>query len=69
MTIDHPHVRILTLDRDVLTVAGIDLRIVIYTAEPGTEDAERLVLNPGRGETSVRQRGQNGYLRARPAAD
>jgi len=27
-------------DPDVLTVAGIDLRIVIYTAEPGTGDAE-----------------------------
>jgi hypothetical protein len=34
----------LTLDCDVLTVAGADLRIVIYTADPGTEDAERLTL-------------------------
>ncbi|MFI8987990.1 helix-turn-helix transcriptional regulator [Streptomyces antimycoticus] len=43
-TIDHPGVGTLTLDCDVLTVAGSDLRIVVYTAEPGTEDAERLAL-------------------------
>lgn len=43
-TIDHPHVGALTLDCDVLTVAGNDLRIMIYTAEPGTRDAERLAL-------------------------
>lgn len=43
-TIDHPQVGALTLDCDVLSVAGSDLRIMIYTAEPGTEDAERLAL-------------------------
>lgn len=43
-TVDHPRVGALTLDCDVLTVAGSDLRIMIYTAEPGTEDAERLAL-------------------------
>jgi transcriptional regulator with XRE-family HTH domain len=43
-TIDHPHVGTLTLDCDILSVAGSDLRIIIYTAEPGTEDAERLAL-------------------------
>ncbi|EXU68520.1 XRE family transcriptional regulator [Streptomyces sp. PRh5] len=43
-TIDHPRVGPLTLDCDVLTVAGSDLRIVVYTAEPDTEDAERLAL-------------------------
>jgi transcriptional regulator with XRE-family HTH domain len=43
-TIDHPHVGPLTLDCDVLSVAGSDLRIMIYTAEPGTEDAERIAL-------------------------
>jgi transcriptional regulator with XRE-family HTH domain len=43
-TVDHPQVGPLTLDCDVLTVAGSDLRIMIYTAEPGTEDAERLAL-------------------------
>jgi MmyB-like transcription regulator ligand binding domain/Helix-turn-helix domain len=43
-TIDHPRAGAVTLDCDVLTVAGSDLRIMVYTAEPGTEDAERLAL-------------------------
>jgi hypothetical protein len=34
----------LALDCDILTVAGSDLHIMIYTAEPGTEDAERVTL-------------------------
>jgi transcriptional regulator with XRE-family HTH domain len=42
--IDHPRVGPVTLDCDVLTVAGADLTIMIYTAEPDTEDAERLAL-------------------------
>ncbi len=42
--IDHPQVGALALDCDVLTVAGSDLRIMVYTAEPDTEDAERLAL-------------------------
>lgn len=40
--VDHPRVGTLTLDCDVLGVAGGDLRIMIYTARPGTEDADRL---------------------------
>ncbi|WP_442806277.1 helix-turn-helix domain-containing protein [Streptomyces sp. NBC_01317] len=43
-TVDHPDVGPVTLDCDVLTVAGSDLRLMIYTAEPGTEDADRLAL-------------------------
>ncbi len=43
-TVDHPHVGALTLDCDVLGVFGSDLRIMVYTAEPGTQDAERLAL-------------------------
>src|SRR5581483_11611897 len=43
-TIDHPHVGALTLDCDILSVAGSDLRIMVYTAQPGTEDADRLAL-------------------------
>ncbi len=43
-TIDHPDAGPVTLDCDVLTVAGSDLRIMVYTAEPGTDDAERLAL-------------------------
>lgn len=33
-----------TVDCDVLAVPGSDLRIVVYTAEPGSEDASRLDL-------------------------
>jgi transcriptional regulator with XRE-family HTH domain len=42
--VDHPHVGPVALDCDTLTVAGTDQRIMIYTAEPGSEDAERLAL-------------------------
>jgi transcriptional regulator with XRE-family HTH domain len=42
--IDHPDVGLIALDCDALIVAGDDLRIAIYTAEPGTQDAERLAL-------------------------
>ncbi|GAA1676891.1 helix-turn-helix transcriptional regulator [Kribbella yunnanensis] len=42
--IDHPVAGAITLDCDVLQVAGDDLRIMIYTAEPGSSDAEKLAL-------------------------
>jgi MmyB-like transcription regulator ligand binding domain len=42
--IDHPAVGRITLDCDTLIVAADELRIMVYTAEPGTEDAERLAL-------------------------
>jgi transcriptional regulator with XRE-family HTH domain len=42
--VDHPDVGLIALDCDTLIVAADDLRITIYTAEPGTEDAERLSL-------------------------
>ncbi|MFI7410193.1 hypothetical protein ACIBU0_16165 [Streptomyces sp. NPDC049627] len=57
-TIDHPHVGALTLDCDVLLVAGNDLRVMIYTAEPGSHDAERLTLRrrpAGAAEGRVRR--------------
>jgi transcriptional regulator with XRE-family HTH domain len=43
-TIEHPAVGRITLDCDTLLVALDDLRISVYTAEPGTADAERLAL-------------------------
>jgi len=43
-TIAHPDVGELTLDCDVLSVAGSDLRLMVYSAEPGTEAADRLAL-------------------------
>ena len=42
--VDHPAVGRITLDCDTLVVAMDDLRITVYTAEPGTVDAERLAL-------------------------
>jgi hypothetical protein len=45
-TVHNPAVGALTLDCDVLTVHGNDLRIVVFTATPGTPDADKLaVLN------------------------
>lgn len=43
-TVVHPEVGPITLDCDVLTVSGSDLRLVVYTAEPASPDAERLRL-------------------------
>lgn len=40
--IDHPEVGRLTLECDVLRVEGSDLRIVVYSAAPGTPDAEAI---------------------------
>ena len=42
--IDHPAVGHITLDCDTLIDAGDDIRITMYTAEPGTDDADRLAL-------------------------
>ena len=43
-TIVHPEVGPITLDCDVLTVAGSDLRLVVYTAGPSSPDADQLRL-------------------------
>ena len=43
-TILHPAVGPIDLDCDSLTVTQDDLRILVYTAEPGTQDAEKLAL-------------------------
>jgi transcriptional regulator with XRE-family HTH domain len=42
--IAHPVVGLISLECDTLVVAGDDLRIMAYTAEPHTEDAQRLEL-------------------------
>jgi transcriptional regulator with XRE-family HTH domain len=41
---EHPEAGRIGLDCDTLVVAGDDLRIMVYTAEPDSEDAERLAL-------------------------
>ena len=43
-TIHHPAVGPITIDCDVLVDSDTDLKIVIYTAIPGSEDAGRLEL-------------------------
>ncbi len=43
-TVQHPDVGPIVLDCEVLTVAGSDLKIVVYTAEPNTPDAANLEL-------------------------
>jgi transcriptional regulator with XRE-family HTH domain len=40
----HPEIGEITLDCDVLTVADSDLRIIVYTAAPGSPDAGALAL-------------------------
>ncbi|MEV6877470.1 helix-turn-helix transcriptional regulator [Amycolatopsis sp. NPDC051128] len=51
--IDHPAAGPITLDCDTLLVALDDLRITVYTAEPGTEDADRLALATVLGTQSL----------------
>jgi hypothetical protein len=51
--IHHPQVGVLDLDCDVLTVPGSDLRIVAYSAEPGSAAAERLALVGVLGQQSL----------------
>jgi transcriptional regulator with XRE-family HTH domain len=48
----HPEIGQLTLDCDVLTVTGSDLRVVVYTADPASEDASKLALVATIGVTS-----------------
>lgn len=51
--IQHPDVGRITLERATLVVAGDDLRIMAYTAEPATTDAERLELATVPGTRSL----------------
>lgn len=43
-TIDHPVVGRMTVDCDVLQVRGSDLQLVVFSAEPGSPDADALAL-------------------------
>ncbi|KDN19630.1 helix-turn-helix transcriptional regulator [Amycolatopsis rifamycinica] len=56
-TIDHPDVGPLTLDCDVLEAPGSDLRLMVYTAEPGSDEADRLALLGVIGTQSLAERG------------
>ena len=52
-TFVHPLVGSVTLDCDVFSVVGTDLRVVTYTAAPGTEDASRSDLIRTVGTSAV----------------
>jgi MmyB-like transcription regulator ligand binding domain len=43
-TFSHPEVGPITLDCDVLIAQGSDVRLVVYTAPPGSTDADSLAL-------------------------
>jgi transcriptional regulator with XRE-family HTH domain len=43
-TVVHPEIGPITLDCDILIVRGSDLRLIVYTAAPGTPDAGALEL-------------------------
>lgn len=58
--VEHPEVGRISVDCDVLVVAGDDIRIMVYTAEPGGDDAERLALAVVLG---VQDLGSSGILR------
>ncbi|MFC0105171.1 MmyB family transcriptional regulator [Kibdelosporangium aridum] len=60
-TIVHPEVGDVELDCDVLTVHGADLRIIVFTAPPGSEAADRLRLLAVLGtETTLDRTGRSG---------
>jgi hypothetical protein len=43
-TFSHPSLGEFTLDCEVFLVIGTDLRMIVFTAEPGTRDAAKLDL-------------------------
>jgi transcriptional regulator with XRE-family HTH domain len=47
-TFSHPSLGDITLDCEVLSVVGSDLRMIVFTAEPGTRDAVNLDVLSGR---------------------
>ena len=53
--VDHPDVGPVALDCDTLGVTGPDLRIMVYTAEPGSADADRLALLAVLGSQSLHE--------------
>jgi transcriptional regulator with XRE-family HTH domain len=56
-TIEHPQAGTLTLDCDLLRVEENDLHVLVYSAEPGTEAAEKLRLISVLGTQSLAESG------------
>jgi len=52
--IHHPEVGVVEVDCDVYLVQGTDLRVIVYTAEPGSEAAQQLALIRVLGLQSLR---------------
>jgi transcriptional regulator with XRE-family HTH domain len=55
-TIEHPQVGLVTLDCDTLRVENCDLRIMVYSADPGTEAADKLELISVLGTQSLAEK-------------
>jgi PAS domain-containing protein len=53
-TVIHPEVGAVTVDCDIYLVQGTDLRVIAYTAEPGSEAAEKLAFTRVIGLESMR---------------
>lgn len=51
--VEHPSVGRIALDCDTLQIASDDLTVLVYTAEPGSEDGERLALAIALGNQSL----------------
>jgi transcriptional regulator with XRE-family HTH domain len=58
-TVEHPQAGPLTLDCDLLRVEENDLHILVYSAEPGTEAAEKLRLISVLGTQNLVGEGQD----------
>ncbi|MFC8429561.1 helix-turn-helix transcriptional regulator [Streptomyces sp. NPDC057253] len=57
-TVEHPQVGTLTLDCDLLRVEENDLHILVYSADPGAEAAEKLRLLSVLGTQSLVEQGR-----------
>lgn len=55
--VDHPRVGRIELDCDTLVVTADDLRVMVYSADPGSDDEERLALAVVLGTQELVERG------------
>jgi transcriptional regulator with XRE-family HTH domain len=70
-TVGHPELGPITLDCDVLTIDGSDLRIVLYSAAPGTPESElldRLRAAPDQAAAAPQRAAQPSSLTGAPSS-